>query len=73
MVITWDPAISSNNEFAEPGDSGSLIYTNAGKVVGMLVGGNERLPTWTFSPIEDVFEDIKTVTRAEDVRLPIPT
>lgn len=55
--------------FAEPGDAGSFIYTQTGEVVGLLVGGWERTSVGVFQPISDLFEDIKAVTGAVDVRI----
>lgn len=55
--------------FAEPGDSGSLVFNPDGIVVGMLVAGATRIDAVFFQHILDVFEDIKDVTGAVDVRL----
>ena len=74
IVTTAEHAICSHRKaFAEPGDSGSFIYTRPSFVVGMLHGGLQRSDTWYFSSILDVFEDIKAVTHAREVRLPIPS
>ena len=55
--------------FAYPGDYGSFVYTRIGEVVGLLVRGWERMNFTVFQPIFDVFEDIKRVTGATDVRI----
>lgn len=56
-------------DFGVPGDSGSFITDLNGKVIGMLLGGTERANASYVTPLVDIFEDIKRVTRAEDVRL----
>jgi hypothetical protein len=43
-----------------------------GKVFGMLAGGDERLGTTYFCRINDVFDDIKDITGAAEVRIAPP-
>jgi len=40
-----------------------------GNVIGMLLGGFERSGISYITPIVDIFNDIKILTKAEDVRL----
>lgn len=60
--------------FSEKGDSGSLIFTNDNPnrrvLVGMLLGGvDDPRRTFTFfTHIQDIYEDIKSLTGASDVR-----
>lgn len=60
---------SDGGPFAEPGDSGSLVFNSGGDVVGILVAGGMRVNVAYFQHIKDVFEDIKDVTGAMDIRL----
>jgi hypothetical protein len=59
--------------FSKPGDSGSLVYTKEGHVVvGLLfagaLDGDDPFPSY-FTPINDLIEDIKEITKATEVRL----
>lgn len=47
----------------------SFVYTQFGEVVGLLVRSWERMNVTVFQRIFDVFEDIKKVTGAIDVRI----
>ena len=62
MVPTEDP-------FSRPGDSGSFIFDRCGGVIGLLIGSCVRKNCSYFTPIENVFRDIKEVTGAVDVRI----
>lgn len=68
---TFEHAIArwSYRPIAESGDSGAFVYTFTGEVVGLLVGSWERMDVAVFQYIFDVFEDIKMVTGAVDVRI----
>ncbi|RAK98803.1 uncharacterized protein BO80DRAFT_447165 [Aspergillus ibericus CBS 121593] len=70
-VVTYEHEISAlyGKIFAEPGDSGSWIYTQNGAVVGMLIGGSERMNTFDFIEIGDLMRDIQVVTGALEVRV----
>lgn len=59
--------------FSESGDSGAFIVDKGSKVVGLLFGGAERNNVTYFTHIDDVFDDIKMVTGAIDVRIMIPS
>jgi hypothetical protein len=72
LVITWVSKIATPEgpfSFAEPGDSGALITRMDGKVLGILTGGDERQGTTYFCRINDVFDDIKDITGAVEVRI----
>jgi hypothetical protein len=75
LVITWVNTIPTSEDsysFAEGGDSGSWITRVDGKVLGILAGGDERLGTTYFCRINDVFDDIKDITGAAEVRIAPP-
>ncbi|OQE40055.1 hypothetical protein PENCOP_c006G07811 [Penicillium coprophilum] len=55
--------------FAEPGDSGAWMTRMDGKVLGILTGADERQSTHYFCRISDVFDDIKDITGAVEVRI----
>ena len=54
--------------FANPGVSGSFIYTEIGEVIGRLDRSWERMNVAMFQHIFDAFEDIKRVTGVIGVR-----
>lgn len=60
---------TSDGTFAEPGDSGAFLFDRLGQVVGILIGGFKRKETVYFTPIENIFDDIKEVTGAIDVQI----
>ncbi|KXG53650.1 uncharacterized protein PGRI_007000 [Penicillium griseofulvum] len=71
-VITWVCKTSnaeSSFPFAVRGDSGAWITRVDGKVFGILTGGDERQGTTLFCRINDVFDDIKDITGAVDIRI----
>jgi hypothetical protein len=71
-VITWvykTANAESSFPFAGPGDSGAWITRVDGKVFGILTGGDERQGTTLFCRINDVFDDIKDITGAVEVRI----
>lgn len=81
-VVTGVPTVIKNkgvdeevwSPFSQAGDSGALVYTNTNEndrvVVGMVRGGADPLPYWTFViPIEFIYQDILAKTGAEDIRL----
>ena len=55
--------------FASEGDSGALVFNQHEMVVGMVFGGSKRQSVSFMTHITDVFEDIKRVTGASDVRM----
>lgn len=59
--------------FSEKGDSGAFITDKNAQVVGLLFAGADRKNVTYFTHIKDVFDDIKTVTGAVDVRVMIPS
>ncbi|CZR61607.1 uncharacterized protein PAC_11504 [Phialocephala subalpina] len=69
MVMNRATGIHNNmiNIFSDGGDSGSFVYIRDGYVAGMLwKEATEDLFTYV-TPIEAVFEDIKSVCKATDV------
>ncbi|KAJ5995501.1 hypothetical protein N7481_002478 [Penicillium waksmanii] len=67
-TFTHSVSILDNQTFCEPGDSGSLIYKESEKVVGMFFAVSQRINTWNFQLISDIFDDIKIVSGASEVR-----
>ncbi|OQD75914.1 hypothetical protein PENDEC_c005G04444 [Penicillium decumbens] len=59
----------SGGPFSEGGDSGSFVFAEDGDVIALLWGGIERRDVTYVTPIEEVFDDIKRVTGALDVRI----
>ncbi|KGO76504.1 Peptidase S64, Ssy5 [Penicillium italicum] len=74
IIPTFEYKIASRRgtDFAEKGDSGSWVYTLGGEVLGMLKGGNESHGTGTMTLMSDIFDDIKSVTGATQVRIAPP-
>ena len=70
-VATLEHSISypPTSPFCLLGDSGSFIFENSGGVVGLLFGASERKDTAYFTHITDLFDDIKEVTGAIEVRI----
>ncbi|KAF4765512.1 hypothetical protein HAV15_003966 [Penicillium sp. str.  len=58
-------------QFSQDGDSGSFVFTESYVVVGMLFAGGTSHMMSFFTPIGDVLNDIKTITKAVDVRLKV--
>ncbi|KXG45491.1 uncharacterized protein PGRI_040400 [Penicillium griseofulvum] len=72
ILPTWEHSVSRSSigeAFSETGDSGSWVYTARGEVFGMLNAGNMRLETASVSCIFDIFNDIKELTGASEVRI----
>ncbi|KAJ5180240.1 hypothetical protein N7492_003450 [Penicillium capsulatum] len=71
VEICWSTKVApKNKEFAERGDSGSWIFDpDQGSVLGMLTGGNVGQDTTYVCLTEDIFDDIKDITGAIDVRI----
>ncbi|KJZ77855.1 hypothetical protein HIM_02492 [Hirsutella minnesotensis 3608] len=66
----------NNAPFAMPGDSGSVVFTKSGEVVGLVFGGlhiQNTAPSSSYTyvtPISDVFDHIKSfVGGVEEVRI----
>lgn len=62
---------TSDGAFGEPGDSGSFVFDRYGGVMGMVLAGFERKETVYFAHIDNIFNDIKEVSGAEDVRIAV--
>ncbi|KAJ5095992.1 hypothetical protein NUU61_005348 [Penicillium alfredii] len=54
--------------FALRGDSGSFVFTRGGGVLGLMFGGLEFDHIAYFTHVEDLFNDIRAVTGATEVR-----
>ncbi|KAJ5355675.1 hypothetical protein N7517_010284 [Penicillium concentricum] len=57
--------------FSQAGDSGSLVFTDSYVAVGMLFAGGNQHQLSFFTPIQDILDDIKHITKATNVRLKI--
>ncbi|KAJ5789622.1 uncharacterized protein N7518_006633 [Penicillium psychrosexuale] len=70
-VFTWEHTVTEpiSHAFAEPGDSGSWVYTPAGEVFGVLHSRDMRKGTMRIASIVDIFKDIKRLTGAAEVRI----
>ncbi|KAJ9295969.1 hypothetical protein DTO271G3_5544 [Paecilomyces variotii] len=55
--------------FGDQGDSGSFVFTYSGTVIGTIFGGNTDRPISYFTHIVDIFNDIKKITGASNVRI----
>ncbi|CAI7662301.1 unnamed protein product [Penicillium glandicola] len=71
VVPTWEHKIASgpDGNLVESGDSGSWVYTRTGALVGILKSGNEAHGTGTMTLMADIFDDIRSVTVATNVRI----
>ncbi|KAL5342239.1 hypothetical protein BJX70DRAFT_410892 [Aspergillus crustosus] len=56
--------------FSLPGDSGGVVHTRQGVMVGMVVAGCTAKDLSFFTHIEDLFPDIMRSTKARKIRLP---
>ncbi|KAJ5085283.1 hypothetical protein N7532_010054 [Penicillium argentinense] len=70
-TFTHSVGPKDGKNFCEKGDSGALVYEESGNVVGMFFGATERMNVGYFSLISDIFNDIKTITGACEVRFPV--
>ncbi|KAE8163749.1 hypothetical protein BDV40DRAFT_287471 [Aspergillus tamarii] len=55
------------HDFFKPGDSGSLIYDERGRIVGMAFGGQMTGQIVVFTHIDNLIADVKDQTGAERV------
>jgi hypothetical protein len=56
--------------FGDPGDSGSFVVDGDGQFAGLYCGGDGQRGTGLFIEATDLFDDIKLITGASDVRVP---
>lgn len=70
-ITTFEYGVANTKQiaFSLPGDSGSFVCNTTQRVVGMVIRGYDRTRTSYYTPIEDIFADIKRVTGARDVRI----
>ena len=55
--------------FAQGGDLGSAVMTNAGAFVGLFFAGNDYTGSGYITYAAEIFSDIKRVTLANDIKL----
>ncbi|KAK2763500.1 hypothetical protein FQN53_007316, partial [Emmonsiellopsis sp. PD_33] len=70
--VAFEHAVTTGVElspFAERGDAGAAIFDEDNEFIGLLFGGNVESGVGYFMEKDDVFEDIKFYTGAEDVRV----
>ncbi|KAK2804658.1 hypothetical protein FQN50_006497 [Emmonsiellopsis sp. PD_5] len=70
--VTYEHAITTGaalSPFAERGDAGAAIFDEDNEFAGLLFGGNVESGVGYFMEKDDIFEDIKLYTGAEDVRV----
>ncbi|KAK2788542.1 hypothetical protein FQN52_006655 [Onygenales sp. PD_12] len=61
----WEIIPHHNGDFAEPGDSGSIIMNARGEMIGLLFAVDPQASRWDFgffTPIQLIQEDIKRLT-----------
>lgn len=61
---------SAGDPFGDPGDAGSFVLNEFGMLMGLYLGGDDRLGTGLFTAVDDLFADIMLITGASGVRLP---
>lgn len=61
--------VGCGESFSRPGDSGALVFTRTGVVMGMVIGGHMFENISYMTTIDDLIEDIKSTTGAADVRI----
>ncbi|KAL2854203.1 hypothetical protein BJX68DRAFT_40727 [Aspergillus pseudodeflectus] len=71
VVVTMEHTIvaGQNQCVVAPGDSGSLVTTGGGEVVGLLFGGSDAQHRGYFTPAKALVRDIKEYTGATEVRV----
>lgn len=74
VISTEVLVINDNNthhspSFSADGDEGSFVWDTEGYVCGLLRRGKSRSVTSYMTPIEYVFEDIRKVCNAKEVKL----
>lgn len=65
----YSVAPRSCSAFGDAGDSGSLVPSDDGKLVGLYLGGDRDIGWGLFIGWEDLFNDIKLMT-GSNVRVP---
>ncbi|PGH30393.1 hypothetical protein GX50_06829 [[Emmonsia] crescens] len=73
VVVTEEETVAPKKglRFSAEGDSGSFIFDEETKFVGLLFAGNMDTGVSYFTPSTILFEDIKAMTGALDVRVPL--
>ncbi|KAK2770476.1 hypothetical protein FQN53_005535 [Emmonsiellopsis sp. PD_33] len=68
---TYEHVITGvTTKFSQPGDSGAVIFDQFCNFIGLLFAGSFETNATYFTPAETLFEDIKKMTGALDVRIP---
>ncbi|KLJ08235.1 hypothetical protein EMPG_16331 [Blastomyces silverae] len=73
VAVTEEAAVAPKYglRFSAQGDSGSFIFDGETNFVGLLFAGHSETGVGYFTPAATLFEDIKAMTGALDVRLPL--
>lgn len=68
---TWEHTlvVPTTKSIAAEGDSGSLVFDIAGKVLGMIFGGTGLHDVGYFTATKDLLADIELITGLKNVRL----
>ena len=71
--VSYDYCVAGymGSSFCEGGDSGAFMMDEDGKFIGLLFGGDLKSALTRVLVAEDLFDDIKHVTGAKVVRLPV--
>jgi hypothetical protein len=71
VVVTMEHTllVGQNETVVASGDSGSLVTTGGGDVVGLLFGGSDAKHRGYFTAAKDLVQEIKKYTGATDVRV----
>ncbi|EFR03926.1 hypothetical protein MGYG_06925 [Nannizzia gypsea CBS 118893] len=71
VLPTYEYAVFADvgTRFSDPGDSGALVFDGDINCVGLLFAGNSTSKASYITILPDLFEDIKAVTGAFDVRI----
>ncbi|KAM5434608.1 hypothetical protein MferCBS31731_006710 [Microsporum ferrugineum] len=70
-IITLEHAVTgaSGTLFSDPGDSGALVFDSVANCIGLIFAGNTFSRASYITLLPDLFDDIKTITGAVDVRI----
>lgn len=70
LIATWEHAVAkkSGNHFSVEGDSRSFVCMGSNQVMGML-SSKDITNCSHFTPLSEIFADIKIITGAQEVCL----
>ncbi|EGD97736.1 hypothetical protein TESG_05137 [Trichophyton tonsurans CBS 112818] len=60
---------ASGTLFSDPEDSGALVFDKAASCVGLIFAGNAHLRALYITLLPDLFNDIKSITGAVNIRI----